>query len=319
MKQFFFCSILLITLAGCGNSAKDKSLANEKATKVNATINQVVGIGKIVPESNILQLSSPVSGIVGHIYKKENDSVNVGEVILELKHEVEDAKVNELSQEINTQAAQIKADESAIEEFQAKYENANAELQRLQTLLSKGAETQQTVDNAGTNLKGFKSNLDRLHNNVLVSKSKLTAASASLEVAKQQRAQTIIKSPAKGKILEISTLVGSAIDNKTSFVQISPKGNTIADCEIDELFADKITDGQKAWVRHTGMLDTLSTGTVYFTSGFLKKKSLFTDQAGEKEDRRVREIKIVLDKAEHLLLNERVECVINISAAKKNQ
>jgi hypothetical protein len=42
--------------------------------------------------------------------------------------------------------------------------------------------------------------------------------------------------------------------------------------------------------RNVGSLDTLSTGTIYFTSSFLKKKSLFTDQSGEKEDRRVRTI-----------------------------
>ena len=54
-----------------------------------------------------------------------------------------------------------------------------------------------------------------------------------------------------------------------------------------------------------------------FTASFLKKKSLFTDQAGEKEDRRVRQIKIGLDHPEQLLLNARVECVIDISRNSK--
>jgi hypothetical protein len=56
---------------------------------------------------------------------------------------------------------------------------------------------------------------------------------------------------------------------------------------------------------------------VYFTSSFLKKKSLFTDQSGEKEDRRVRTIKLLLDAPENLLLNARVECVIDISNSVK--
>jgi hypothetical protein len=64
-------------------------------------------------------------------------------------------------------------------------------------------------------------------------------------------------------------------------------------------------------------LDTLSTGTVYFTYSFLKKKSLFTDQSGEKEDRRVRTVKILLDQPENLLLNARIECVIDISSNHK--
>lgn len=316
MKQLFYCSAVLFSLAGCSGNTNDKATTHAPA-KGSATINQVVGIGKIVPERDIIQLSSPVNGIVEHIYKKENDSVRAGETILELQHDVEDAQVSQLSSEVNTQYDQIKADNAAVEEYQAKYNNSVLELQRLQRLLAKGAETQQTVDDANTSLKGFQSNLNRLRANAKVSRSKLTETKAALEVSKKQLDQKIIKSPVKGKILEISTLIGSAVNTQTQFVQISPQGKTIADCEIDELFADKVKNGQKAWVRNTGSLDTLATGTVYFTSGFLKKKSLFTDQAGEKEDRRVREIKIVLNKPEKLLLNARVECVINISTNQK--
>ncbi|WP_295664318.1 HlyD family efflux transporter periplasmic adaptor subunit [uncultured Mucilaginibacter sp.] len=316
MKQLFYCFTVLLALAGCSGSPNDKTTTNAPP-KASVAITQVVGIGKIVPERDIIQLSSPVNGIVEHIYKNENDSVSAGETVLELQHAVESAQVNQLSSEVNTQYDQIKADNAAVEEYQAKYNNSVLELQRLQRLLAKGAETQQAVDDANTSVKGFQSNLSRLQANAQVSKSKLTETKAALEVSRQQLDQKIIKSPVKGKILEISTLVGSAVNTQTPFVQISPQGKTIADCEIDELFADKISNGLRAWVRNTGSLDTLATGTVYFTSGFLKKKSLFTDQAGEKEDRRVREIKIVLDKPEKLLLNARVECVIDISTNQK--
>ncbi|WP_295676258.1 HlyD family secretion protein [uncultured Mucilaginibacter sp.] len=316
MKQLFYCCTGLFLLAGCSGNPNGKSTANAPA-KANPAITRVVGIGKIVPEHEIIQLSSAANGIVEHIYKKENDSVRAGEPILDLQHAVEDAQVSQLSSEVNTQYEQIKADNAAVEEYQAKYNNSVLELQRLQRLLGKGAETQQTVDDANTSLKGFQSNLNRLQANAQVSKSKLAETKAALEVSKQQLDQKIIKSPLKGKILEISTLIGGAVNTQTPFVQISPQGKTIADCEIDELFADKISVGQRAWVRNTGSLDTLARGTVYFTSAFLKKKSLFTDQAGEKEDRRVREIKIVLDNSEKLLLNARVECVIDISTNQK--
>jgi hypothetical protein len=113
--------------------------------------------------------------------------------------------------------------------------------------------------------------------------------------------------------LELDVLVGSSITAQQAIGQISPQGRTIAICEIDELYAEKVAVGQKAWIRHVGTTDTISTGTVYFTSSFLKKKSLFTDQSGEKEDRRVRTIKMMLDHPDQLLLNERVECVVDLS------
>ncbi len=98
-----------------------------------------------------------------------------------------------------------------------------------------------------------------------------------------------------------------------SFGQITPKGKMIAICEIDESNAGIVFVGQKGWIRNVGSADTLSTGTVYFAASFLKKKSLFTDQSGEKEDRRVRTIKMMLDNPNQLLINARVECVLDIA------
>ena len=306
---FFFIILLFFS---CNNKEKKEKLEKENAKKaLSAT--QIVGIGKIVPENDIIQLSSPVNGIVAKIYKKENDTVSIGTVILELEHHLEDAKLTQLNTEIATQAAQINVDAASVGEFEAKYNNAKVELQRLQHLLEKGAETQQAVDDMRTNLKTFQANYQRLKAVVVVSRDRLQETNAALGLAQTELNQKIITSPINGKILDLTVLVGGAVATAQPFAQISPQGKIIAICEIDELYAEKITVGQKGWIREVSAADTLSTGTVYFTSSFLKKKSLFTDQSGEKEDRRVRTIKILLDKPAKLLLNARVECVIDIS------
>jgi multidrug efflux pump subunit AcrA (membrane-fusion protein) len=312
MKQSLYCLLLFSIFISCkNNDAADKTDINK--VKLATSIYKVIGIGQIVPEHDIIQLSSPVNGIVQKIYKNENDSLSAGTPILELDHQLEDAKVNQLSNEVNTQLEQINADAASVGEFAAKYNNAVAELQRLQRLLAKGAETQQTVDDANTNLKSFQSNQKRLQANVEVAKSKLKETKAALHSAMIEREQKIILSPVNGKLLELNILMGGAVNTQQSIAQIEPSGKTIAVCEIDELNAAKILVGQKGWIRNVGSADTLSTGTVYFAFSFLKKKSLFTDQSGEKEDRRVRTIKMMLDSPDKLLLNARVECVIDIS------
>jgi len=312
MKKYFFLFLLFSIIISCNNQAKNdkEGIDNIKQTK---TIRFVVGIGKILPENDIIQLSSPVNGIVRRIYKRENDSVSVGTPILELEHQLEDAKVNQLNSAVMAQSAQIDADEASVGEYEAKYDNALSEFQRLQKLLEKGAETQQAVDNANTDLKSFQANLNRLKANVIVSKSRLNETKAALHAAIVEKDQKIISSPINGKLLELTSLMGGFINSQQPFAQISSQGKTIAICEIDELYADKITVGQKGWIRNVGSTDTLSIGTVYFTSSFLKKKSLFTDQPGEKEDRRVRTIKILLDQSAKLLLNSRIECLVDIS------
>jgi multidrug efflux pump subunit AcrA (membrane-fusion protein) len=317
MKKGFYVLIVLLFFVSCSKADKKKEVAAEKA-KLEIANNRVVGVGMIVPEKDIVQLSSPVNGIVKKILKSENDSVSIGTPILELDHQLEDAKVKQLNSEVATQAAQIKADEASVSEYDAKYENAVAELQRLQRLLAKGAETQQEVDNANTSLKSFQSNLYRLQASAEVSKSRLNETKAALHEAQIERARKIIVSPVNGRILELTVLAGGSVDTQESLAQISPEGKTIALCEIDEMYAGKIAVGQKGWIRNVGSIDTLSTGTVYFTYSFLKKKSLFTDQSGEKEDRRVRTIKMFLDQPEKLLLNARIECVIDISGNPKN-
>ena len=312
MKNYILLILLVFIIASCNNKSAKEKLEIQNAKQVIA-INRIVGIGKIIPENDIIQLSSSVNGIVQKIYKKENDTVSIGSVILELEHHLEDEKIIQLNNELTTQTAQIKVDATSIDEFEAKVNNAKLELKRLQSLLSKGSETQQTVDDATTNFKALSANLNKFEATVTVSKSRLQETKTNFKTAQLERDQKIIKSPINGRILELTVLIGGSVSIQQSFAQITPEGKTIAICEIDELNAEKIVVGQKGWIRNIGSLDTLSTGTVYFTSSFLKKKSLFTDQSGEKEDRRVRTIKMILDNPEKLLLNARVECVIEIS------
>lgn len=313
MKNQLILILAICILSACNNKSEKENQEIE-AKKLAIEINQIIGIGKIIPEKDIIQISSAVNGIVTKIYKKENDTVNKGTVILELDHVLEDEKLIQLQNEISTQTSQIKVDLANVSEYEAKISNAKSELQHLQNLIAKGAETQQTLDDANTNLKVLHSNLNKFKASVIVSKNRLNETSTAIKIAKIEREQKIIRSPIHGRILEMSVLIGGSVTIQQSFIQISTEGNTIAICEIDELNAEKIKVGQQGIIRNIGSADTLSKGIVFFTSSFLKKKSLFTDQSGEKEDRRVRTIKMMLDQTDNILLNTRVECVINISS-----
>jgi HlyD family secretion protein len=310
-------SILFINiLLSCSNKEEKEKLKIEKA-KEALTIHQIVGVGKLIPENDIIQLASPVNGIVQKIYKKENDNVRIGDLILELDHELEDGKIRQINNELNTQKAQIKGDEASMEEFKAKLNNSKSELQHSKNLLREGAEMKQVVDEEATNVKSLQANLKKFDASVRASKSKLEEIKAILKTAQIERNQKIIKSRINGRILELTVLIGGSVSIAQSLAQLGPEGRIIAISEIDEQNAEKISVGQKGWIRTVGSSDTLSTGTVFFASTFLKKKSLFTDQSGEKEDRRVRTIKLMLDHSKTLLLNARIECVIDISSNSK--
>lgn len=312
MKKYQYILLLILPLAAC-NKKSDKEKVQIQNAKEFYDSSHIIGIGKIIPEQDIIQLSSPVNGIVERIYKSENDSVNNGTVILSLVHHVEDGKMELLERDVSTQASQINVASADADEFERKIKTAKTELQHLQNLLARGAETQQRVDEAVSNLQILNTGLQRAQAGVQVSNGNWLQSKAALQNAAIERELKMIKSPIRGTILELTVLAGGSVAIQQSLGQIYPEGRKIAICEIDELHADKIAVGQTGWIRNAGSLDTLSTATVYFTSSFLKKKSLFTDQSGEKEDRRVRTIKLMLNQPEKLLLNARVECVIEVS------
>jgi multidrug resistance efflux pump len=248
---------------------------------------------------------------------QENDIVKKGEIILVLKHSIEQANMAEIKSQISTQSAQIKVNQINIKLARIKYDNANIELRRLKKLLTDGAETQQVVDNATTELKIFLADIDQQKALVEVSRRKLAEIRKQMKVSNESLKQRFVKSPIDGILLEMSVSIGGVVNSQTPFAQLASNEKTIAVCEIDEMFAPKIKINQRAIIRDAGSSDTLSSGTVYFVSTFLKTKSLFTDQAGEKEDRRVREIKIRLDNPQKMLLNTRVECIIMLTKNAK--
>jgi len=314
MKRLIPAILLLpLLISGCSNNAVTDKSPQHSAAKSTA-ISYVVGVGKIEPENDIVQLASPVSGMVRRILKNENDTVSPGTPILELDHRIEDERIVQLARGLTSYTWQIKADEASVEDYDAKYKSARVSLQRYQRLYDKGAETKQVLEDAQTTATSLLLNLKKMQAVVASEKSKLDQMKAELRSAELDRDQRIVRSPVQGKILEITTLTGSSVNNRDVLGQISPAGRIFATCEVDEMHAGRVAVEQKAWIRNVGDLDTLSTGTVYSAQSFLRKKSLFTDQAGEREDRRVRELRIMLDQPEKLLLNARVECVIDITA-----
>jgi len=64
------------------------------------------------------------------------------------------------------------------------------------------------------------------------------------------------------------------------------------------------------------MDDILAEGEVIYLSPYLKKKSLFSDNSANMEDRRVREVRIRLNGNSNLLINSRVEAVIDLDNSK---
>ncbi len=310
-----FIRLALLTVASgmiaCGgNDDKKEEQTSYQGAPAQAT--EVVGIGRVEPEQDIVSLAANDGGVVSKLHIREGDAVRAGTVVLELENSVVSARLTQARARLSTQEAQVLADEKAEAEAQTRLENLKLNAQRLQKLFESRVETEQNRDNANYEVRNQQASCDRLRASAQVSRARLQEVRTELAVAERELALRSVRAPVNGQILSISTQAGNALPPQGQFAELAPEGRMIVRCEIDELLADKVQTDQKAVIRAIGTGKELASGTVIYTAPLLKKKSLFAETPGEMEDRRVREIKILLSNPGALLLNARVECAIQL-------
>lgn len=309
-SKLLFILTCIVFMIGCAQKNGSDTVIKQNPT---VSLNFIYGIGRVVPENDIMPIYSAVGGMVTKIFVHENDTLREGDIILELDHQLEDERLSQVENSIISQTAQIAMDMALVEEMEAQRKNAETELSSLEKLGLISAISKKSIDDLRTKVEVLKANIKGGLARVSFSKSKKKEIESELRIARIHRDQKIVKAQVNGILLELSALLGEVISTSISFGAIQPEGRIIAICEIDEASAYLVRIGQKGWIRNKGTLDTLSRSEIFFTSSSLNTKSLFFDQAGERQDRRVRKVKLSLENTSNLLLNTRIECVIMLN------
>lgn len=303
--------VLLTLLGACSGKEAAKSGPTGPAPVQPATVREVVALGRIEPENKLTSLAAEASGIVEALPAAEGQVVRKGQLLLALNHAVEQAQVAQARSRLGTQRAQIAADQAALRSAQAKATNLVRTAARVRELSARGAETAQSRDDAQTDAATQQQEVARLQAAAQSAQRQLAALQADVAVAEAQLSQRFVRAPSAGRVLKWDVEVGGSVSPGASLGDFAPAGRPTVLCEVDELFASRVRVGQAAYVRPQGGTERLAAGTVIFAAPYLKQKSLFAATAGAAEDRRVREVRVVLPQGgDKLLLNSRVECVI---------
>jgi len=310
-KKILIPLFIALLAANCGGKEEEKE-KNTTEKGLNTPVSDfIIGIGKIIPEQQIIQVATPTSGVLQTIYKQENETFQKGEVLASLSNELEADELKESISRTNIQNQELKVAQATIAEYESNLLNAQNLFNRLKSLYDKGAETKQNLENAEANFKTLQANIYRLKSQIAVAQSKLTATNLNTDFFKAKLDKTKIIAPCNGKVLEWKIQPGEGIAAQQPVVQIAPSGNTIVECEIDESLALKAKIGQLVEVNYLGAVEVIAKGKVYFLSDYLRKKSMFSEQSGEAEDRRVRIVKVRLENPQGLLFNAKVEVKIS--------
>jgi multidrug resistance efflux pump len=308
--KLFITLVAFTMLCACNNGTRKTD--TEQHPTASPAVTEVVAIGRVEPESKITAVGSQVNGIVKHIYVHEGDSVKKDQKIIELLHDYEDAQLLQAESKLATQKAEIDNVNAQLTSAKIKLDNLLVKLERTKRIYASDADTRQNLDNAQTEYDQALADIARYKAALSAEEAKLHERDADIAVIKAQIEQRIIKAPANGIVLNMDITEGASVNTGKGLFDFAPASPLTVLCEADELLADKIRTGQQAYIRNQGMDQKLAGGEVIFVSPNLKKKSLFSDDSGNMEDRRVREVRILLKDNTPLLFNSRVEAVINI-------
>lgn len=310
--SYTIIAILLVAITACNNGGKEKEIQGEIQTdSINkAEPKIIVGVAIIEPQSRIISLYAENGGIVDKINYDIDSDIKKGDVIVELNHRIEGSQLEQSSSKLKTQLSLIASSKAKLKSLEAKLENAKITYERNKKLFESGGVTQQALNESQYAYESSTGDVAAAKADVEQQQNKYAENLADLEYYRELFSQKYVKAPFDGKILSMDVKVGNFISNDKSIGDFAPAGTLMAITEVDELFANKVNVGMKAYLRTQGLKDTLACGKVILTSPYLRKKTLFSDGATNMEDRRVREVRVLLDKGAKVLIGSRVECVI---------
>jgi multidrug resistance efflux pump len=313
-KKIYFI-LIPIFIAACSGSKEKEERSGIASPSVNSAIvdvAEVVGVGKVEPENEIISLAAATGGVVKEIYRKDGDVIRKDEPLVRLDDELELIKVSQLKSQYNAQKSQEEIDRLNLKESEARLANKKKLLQSVRILESKGAETTQNLYDLETEVTSISLAVEKNRAAVNLSLARLMELAEQVRYAEAEASRRILRSPYDGILLEIYIDKGSAATQFEKYAEIAPAGSMTVRTEVDELFAGRLKEGLDADIRFVGSDSIVARGKVIFLSPYLKKKSLFSQKANEQEDRLVREVRIKLEGSNRLILNSKVESVIRV-------
>ncbi|CAN5451094.1 hypothetical protein BH10BAC6_BH10BAC6_17780 [soil metagenome] len=305
--SLFMCFALI--LCSCAPSEEPTPVTTVSRP---TAIETVVGIGRVEPATKVVALAATEGGVVMDVYKRDGDVVRAGDALLRIDDTTERLALSLAKQRFATQRVQIRLDEESAMESEVRLANKRRMLEASNRLVGTGAETTQNVDDLETEVKTLMLSVQRSTSAVAISKQRLQELQAEISQAEHAVALRTMRAPSGGMILEMLATKGIALTQYETYAQFGPNSDIVVRCEIDELFADRMRIGLRVNVRPIANEQSFTTGAVLSVSPYLRKKSLFSEKAGDQEDRRVREVVVRVQDASRLLINAKVECIITL-------
>ena len=312
-----FLGFSMLLFQACGTKEENGSTTKPEENKnispdslgVN---NKVMGVARIEPVNGITKLSAGEAGKIMDVFVRDNQVIKAGQALFILDAQIEEAQLKQTKSIYESQKLEISANKIALKAVNTRAENIKNKLERAEAQYAAKAITENELVNIRYEWNEMADEKAQAQNKIQQAESRLKEIQSDISYQQTLINKKTIKSPLSGLVLNTLVKKGNYLTAQTEVIELAIEGPYIAKTEVDELFADQIKMQQKAEIFSQTSGEKLGSGEVVFVGEYLKAKSLFRDQSTELEDRRVREVHILLDNPQGLIIGGRVDCVINL-------
>lgn len=293
--------------------------------------------GRIEGATEEIELHLQLTGRVSAVLVQEGQQVRRGEVLVELDdqeyaHEEALAEADlslakaKLERLENGARAEERAEAAALYRAKvAELEQARKLCARLEKLVASRATSEQEADEQRSLVKSLSAETEAAKarqelldaparpDEIRIHKAGVEAAQARLELARVQRERCRLRAPIDGQVLEIDVepgeLTGPTATQPAVILTDSSRYRVRA--FVEELEAPRVRTGMRVTAVADGLAGQNFYGRVSQLSPRMSRKSMWTDDPGERYDTKTREIWIDLEPAGDLVVGLRVDVMID--------
>lgn len=291
--------------------------------------------GKVIPEVEV-ELSSKVPGKIKMLYVKEGDTAVQGQVVCVLDNgelvaqiasanaNLRQAKARLLELKTGARAQELKEALATVKQMEAAYEETKKNLNRQQELFDQHVIPQSQLDIAKMQADMDKERLEsvkqRLHlleegpkkESILAAQAAVSEAMAGVQLARENFANSVIKSPISGEVIAKYKENGEMVQPGMAIIKIADKSKTYARAEVDESDIGWLKLNQKAIVTSDAYPDKMFPGHVTFISEAIGRREIIPDDPTKISDTKVLDVKVLLDPGHPFKLGMTVDTEIHV-------
>ncbi|MEX2590424.1 MAG: efflux RND transporter periplasmic adaptor subunit, partial [Chitinophagales bacterium] len=256
-------------------------------------IETVTASGKVYPEKEV-KISPDVSGEIILLNYEEGDSVQEGDLLLQINPDIYQAAVNRTEAALNQSKANMANSKARLTQAEAALENSKAEYERNKKLFEEKVISESEFQKAELSWRNAQGEMTAAEQSLEAARYNIKSAEATLKEARDNLTRTSIFAPMDGLISMLAVekgerVVGTTQMAGTEMLRIADFSNLEVRVDVTENDILRVTKGDTARIDLDAYIDRKFKGVVSHIASSAK-----TDQAMSNEQVTNFEVKVKL-------------------------